>query len=104
MSLATRVLSSATSRSSSLTRRAVLGDALAVEGTLLGGVIGHVLAMLLGVETLLEHAAAVALDDASRHAHDGAVVGHVLNDDRVAADLTLLPMRMLPSTLAPVPP
>ena len=25
----------------------VLGDALAVEGTLLGGVIGHVLAMLL---------------------------------------------------------
>ena len=46
--------------------------------------------MLLGVETLLEHAAAVALDDASRHAHDGAVVGHVLNDDRVAADLDVV--------------
>lgn len=68
----------------------ILGDALAVEGTLLGGVIGHVLAMLLGVETLLKHAAAVALDDASRHAHDGAVVGHVLNDDRVAADFDVV--------------
>ena len=63
---------------------------MAVEGTLLGGVIGHVFAMLLGVETLLEHAAAVALDDASRHARDGAVVGHVLNDDRVAADLDVV--------------
>ena len=46
--------------------------------------------MLLGVETLLEHTAAVALDDASRHAHDGAVVGDVLNDDRVAADLDVV--------------
>ena len=46
--------------------------------------------MLLGIEALLEHAAAVALDDASRHAHDGAVVGHVLNDDRVAADFDVV--------------
>ena len=46
--------------------------------------------MLLGVETLLEHTAAVALDDTSRHAHDGAVVGDVLNDDRVAADLDVV--------------
>ena len=68
----------------------ILGDALAVEGTLLGGVIGHVLAVLLGVETLLEHAAAVALDDASRHANNGAVVGDILNDDRVAADLDVV--------------
>ena len=30
----------------------ILGDALAVEGGLLGGVIGQVLAMLLGVEWL----------------------------------------------------
>ena len=46
--------------------------------------------MLLGVEALLEHAAAVALDDAPGHAHDGAVVGHVLDDDRVAADLDVV--------------
>ena len=46
--------------------------------------------MLLGVEALLEHAAAVALDDAPGHAHDGAVVGHVLDDDRVAADLDVI--------------
>ena len=46
--------------------------------------------MLLGVEALLEHAAAVALDDAPRHAHDGAVVGHVLDDDRVAANLDVV--------------
>ena len=46
--------------------------------------------MLLGVETLLEHTAAVALDDASRHAHDGAVVGYVLDDDRIAADLDVV--------------
>ena len=46
--------------------------------------------MLLGVEALLEHAAAVALDDASRHANDGAVVGHVLDDNRIAADLDVV--------------
>ena len=46
--------------------------------------------MLLGVETLLEHTATVALDDASRHAHDGAVVGHVLDDNRVAADFDVV--------------
>ena len=68
----------------------ILGDALTVERGLLGGVIGHVLAMLLGIEALLEHAAAVALDDASRHAHDGAVIGYVFNDDRVAADLDVV--------------
>ena len=50
----------------------VLGDALTVEGGLLGGIVRHVLAVLLGVEALLEHAAAVALDDASRYAHVGA--------------------------------
>lgn len=68
----------------------ILGDALAVERGLLGGVIGHVLAVLLGVEALLEHAAAIALDDASRHAHDGAVIGHVLDDNRVTADLDVV--------------
>ena len=68
----------------------VFGDALTVEGALLGGIVGHVLAMLLGVEALLEHAAAVALDDAPGHAHDGAVVGHVLDDDRVAADFDVV--------------
>ena len=46
--------------------------------------------MLLGVEALLEHAAAVALDDAPGHAHDGAVVGHVFDDDRVAADFDVV--------------
>ena len=46
--------------------------------------------MLLGIEALLEHAAAVALDDASRHAHDGAVVGYVLDDDRIAADFDVV--------------
>ena len=59
----------------------VLGDALTVERGLFGGVVGHVLAVLLGVEALLEYAAAVAFDDASRHANDGAVVGYVLDDD-----------------------
>ena len=68
----------------------ILGDALAVEGALLGGVIGHVLAMLLGIEAFFEHAAAVALDDAAWHAHDGAVIGHVFDDDRVAADLDVV--------------
>ena len=57
---------------------------------MLGGIVGHVLAMLLGIEALLEHAAAVALDDAPRHAHDGAVVGHVLDDNRVAADFDVV--------------
>jgi hypothetical protein len=46
--------------------------------------------VLLGIEALLEHAAAVALDDASRHAYDGAVVGHVLDDNRVAADFDIV--------------
>ena len=46
--------------------------------------------MLLGVEALLEHAAAIALDDAAGYAHDGAVIGHVLDDDRVAADLDVV--------------
>lgn len=68
----------------------ILGDALAVEGTLLGGIVGHVFAVLLGVEAFLEYAAAVALDDAARHAHDGAVVGYVLDDDRVAADFDVV--------------
>ena len=68
----------------------VLGDALTVEGGLLGGIVRHVLAVLLGVKALLEHAAAVALDDASRYAHDGAVVGHVLDDNRVAADFDVV--------------
>ena len=68
----------------------VFGDALAVERGLLGGIVGHILAVLLGVEALLEYAAAVAFDDASRHAHDGAVVGYVLDDDRVAADFDVV--------------
>ena len=68
----------------------VLGDALAVEGALLGGIVGHVFAVLLGVEAFFEHAAAVALDDAPGHAHDGAVIGYVFDDDRVAADLDVV--------------
>lgn len=68
----------------------ILGDALAVERGLLGGIVGHVLAVLLGVEALFEHAAAVALDDASRHAHDGAVIGHIFDDNRVAADFDVV--------------
>lgn len=81
----------------------ILGDALAVEGGLLGGVIGHVLAMLLGVETLLEHTAAVALDDASRTPTTVQLSGTSLTTTELPPILTLLPMRMLPSTLAPVP-
>ena len=68
----------------------VLGDALTVEGGLLGGIVRHVLAVLLGVEALLEHAAAVALDDAPRHAHDGTVVGYVLDYHGVAADFDVV--------------
>lgn len=82
----------------------VFGDALTVEGALLGGIVGHVLAMLLGVEALLEHAAAVALDDASRTPTTVQLSGTSLTTTELPPILTLLPMWMLPSTLRPCPP
>ena len=68
----------------------VFGDTRAVASRCLLAGVGHELAVTLGVEGFFKDAASVALDDASRHAHHGAVGRNVLDDNGVAADFDVI--------------
>ena len=65
----------------------VFGDTRAVASRCFLAGVGHELAVTLGVEGFFKDAASIALDDAPRHAHHGAVGRDVLDDNGVAADL-----------------